>query len=333
MQTHTSTANTINNLSSIRALVADELNAMQQLIKEQLTSNIPLIETIGHYIIDSGGKQIRPLLTLLTAKLFQYTGTAHYQLSTVIEFVHTATLLHDDVVDISHLRRGKTAAHEIWGNHASVLVGDFLYSRAFQILTQHQHPDVLKILANTTNAIVEGEMDQLINQHNPNLTETNYLKIIQCKTASLFSAASEIGAILANASAIQQQALARYGLALGTAFQITDDLLDYTANSEEIGKNIGDDLTEGKVTLPLIYTLQECNISLQETIQNIIRQGNLDDFETIMEAMHTTHAIQRTYQFAQKFVDEALDCLKYLPNNIYRQALSTLALLVMQRRQ
>jgi octaprenyl-diphosphate synthase len=321
-----------NNVSSIRELVADDLKAMQSLIKHQLISNIPLIETIAEYIIDSGGKQIRPLLTLLSAKLFHYEGEAHYPLSTVIEFVHTATLLHDDVIDASHLRRGKTAAHDIWGNQASVLVGDFLYSRAFQILTQHQDSEVLSILANATNAIVEGEMNQLINKHNPELTESNYLQIIQCKTASLFSAASEIGAVLAQVSNEQRQALAHYGLALGTCFQIIDDLLDYTSSVAEIGKNIGDDLAEGKVTLPLIYTLQECPEAQNQQIKNIIRQGDVNAFQVIIKAMTNTSAIQKTYQFAEKFALKAQHTLLSLPDNIYRDALYQLASLVIERR-
>lgn len=324
--------NRVNDISSIRDLVVDDLSAMQALIQQQLTSNIPLIETIAHYIIESGGKQIRPLLILLVAKLFNYQGDAHFQLSTVIEFVHTATLLHDDVIDVSHMRRGKTAAHEIWGNQASVLVGDFLYSRAFQILTQHQHQDVLNILANATNSIVEGEMNQLVNKHNPEVTEANYLQIIQCKTASLFAAACEIGAALAHVTVDQQRALANYGLALGTAFQITDDLLDYTAHVDELGKNIGDDLAEGKLTLPLIYTLQQCKDAERQFIQQVIQNGDLAGLSQIIETMNSTQAIERTYQFADQFVKQAQQCLQALPNNIYRQALHQLTLLVMERR-
>lgn len=320
-------------IQAIRHLVANELNDMNQLITEQLASNIPLIETIAQYIIESGGKQIRPLLTLLVSKMFGYEGEGHYHLSTVIEFVHTATLLHDDVIDTSKLRRGKTTAHEIWGNQASVLVGDFLYSRAFQILTKFQHGKILSVLANATNGLVEAEMNQLVNKNNPNLNEEHYLKIIQGKTASLFAAASEIGAVLANSSADHQQAIADYGLALGTAFQVVDDLLDYTANAQEIGKNIGDDLAEGKVTLPLIYTLMYCDPEQRQKIQYLIQEGKTtQQLPFIMEIMQKTLSIDKTYQYAMQFANQARRALHELPNNIYRQALLELVDFVVARK-
>ena len=312
----------VKSIQAIRNLVSDDLTAMQRLIREQLNSKIPLIETIAQYIIDSGGKQIRPLLTLLVSKMFNYEGETHYRLSTVIEFVHTATLLHDDVIDTSKLRRGKTTAHEIWGNQASVLVGDFLYSRAFQILTDIQDNNVLPVLANATNSLVEAEMNQLVNKNNPNLDEKNYLQIIQGKTASLFAAASEVGAVISNASIENQKSIAHYGLALGTAFQVIDDLLDYTAKEEEIGKKIGDDLSEGKVTLPLIYTLMYCESSQRQQIQTLILQNKAhEELNLILEIMQKTLSIDKTYHYAMEFAAASKKSLLQLPNNIYREAL------------
>src|SRR3990167_1984668 len=240
-------------LEKIRRPIQTGIEAVNQLIIQSLHSDIELIHLIGERIIDSGGKRLRPLLVLLSAKAFGYEGSEHIRLAAVIEFVHTATLLHDDVVDASELRRGLKTANVVWGNEAGVLVGDFLYSRAFQMIASLNNTNVLEVLANATNLLAEGEVMQLINRNKATMDESSYMEVIRRKTAMLFSAAAEIGTIIANTNFSAQKAMAKFGLHLGNAFQIIDDLLDYTASPEIIGKNIGDDLAEGKLTLPLIY--------------------------------------------------------------------------------
>ncbi len=245
-----------NRYQQIRSVVEADFKAVDKFIVDQLYSNVPLVENIGHYIVDAGGKRLRPLLVLLAAKTCKIDNQQHVALASVIEFIHTATLLHDDVVDMSSLRRGRPTVNEQWNNPSSVLVGDFIYSRAFQILVTLGDMKIMKIIADTTNRIAEGEVLQLISKSNPNPTEQNYMQVIQNKTAILFQAAGQCGAILSNASDEEELALTRFGMHMGTAFQLIDDVLDYAGDRESLGKNIGDDLAEGKPTLPLIYALE-----------------------------------------------------------------------------
>lgn len=318
-------------LSDIQLLLADDLTATNQLILEQLVSNVPVIQTIARHIINSGGKRLRPLLVLLSANYFGYQGQEHHELAAIIEFVHTATLLHDDVVDASKLRRGHETANQIWGNQVSVLVGDFLYSRAFQLLTRRSHVGVMKVLAQTTNAIAEGEVSQLIHRHDPNISEYVYMEIIRRKTACLFSAATEIGALLGSANSQHQLLMAEYGLHLGIAFQIIDDLLDYTADKTEMGKNMGDDLGEGRATLPLIYALQRCTAETAAIIRLAIETGDLTQLDKILVAMTQTQAQKYAFGVASRHAELALQSLLMLPDNIYRQSMEELVKFVLQR--
>lgn len=318
-------------LTGIQQLLGEDLAATNRLILEQLTSEVEIIQTIAQHIITSGGKRLRPLLLLLSANYFGYRGTEHHELAGIIEFVHTATLLHDDVVDASLLRRGQDTANQIWGNQVSVLVGDFLYSRAFELLTRHNRVEVMKVLAKTTNLIAEGEVSQLVNRHNPDINETAYLEVIRRKTACLFSAAAEIGAILGQSNARTQQALADYGLHLGIAFQIIDDLLDYTVTKNDMGKNRGDDLAEGRATLPLIYTLQHCPADTATQIRAGVRQGDLSQLDMVTAAMSATQAQQYTLSVAQTHASQALQALATLPDNAYLQAMRQLVTFVLDR--
>jgi octaprenyl-diphosphate synthase len=318
-------------LTDIQALLADDLSATNQIILEQLTSEVPIIQTITQRIISSGGKRLRPLLVLLSANYFGYQGRAHHDLAAIIEFVHTATLLHDDVVDASSLRRGQQTANQIWGNQISVLVGDFLYSRAFQLLTRRNHLEVMTVLARTTNLIAEGEINQLVNRHDPDISEAIYLEIIRRKTACLFSAAAEIGALLGNCSALARQALAQYGLHLGMAFQIIDDLLDYTSSQSTTGKNRGDDLAEGRATLPLIYTLQHCPADTAARIRNGIREGDSSELDFFINAMQSVHAKEYAQDVARQQGRLALQALAPLPANPYHEAMVQLIEFVLHR--
>jgi octaprenyl-diphosphate synthase len=260
-------------IAAIQSLVSQDMQAVNHLIQQRLQSNVALINQLSHYIISSGGKRLRPMLVLLSAGASAYRRRDHIMLAAVIEFIHTATLLHDDVVDASSLRRGQQTANSIWGNEASVLVGDFLYSRAFQMMVEVQQMRIMDILSNATNVIAEGEVLQLLNCHEPDTTEESYLQVIRSKTAKLFEAAAQLGAVLAEQSAAVETALASYGMHLGTAFQLIDDVLDYSATPEEMGKNVGDDLAEVKPTLPLIYTLRHANPTHQAVIREAITQG------------------------------------------------------------
>ncbi len=317
-------------LEEIQNLLAADLSATNKLIIEQLNSDVEMIKTIATRIIDSGGKRLRPVLVLLSANYFGCKGSSHYELAAIIEFIHTATLLHDDVVDASKLRRGQETANQIWGNQISVLVGDFLYSRAFQLLNRRNDPAVMHVLAQTTNLIAEGEVSQLLNRHNPNITEANYLEVVRRKTACLFSAAAETGALLSKAcTPAAQHALATYGLHLGIAFQIIDDLLDYTSN--EMGKNKGDDLVEGRATLPLIYTLQHCSPLQAEQIRHSIRQGDASQFEEIIAIMTSVKAQEYTLTIAQKHAQLALDALNGFEDNALLQAMRDLVIFVLER--
>ncbi|MBS0352227.1 MAG: polyprenyl synthetase family protein [Proteobacteria bacterium] len=318
-------------LEGIQNLVKDDLTATNKLILEQLDSDIDIIQKIANHIIQSGGKRLRPLLVLLSANYFGATAVAKHELATIIEFVHTATLLHDDVVDNSLLRRGQETANQIWGNQISVLVGDFLYSRAFQLLTRHNNPAVLKVLAQTTNLIAEGEISQLVNRHDPDITESTYLEVIRRKTACLFGAAAETGALLGQCTPQQRQAMFNYGLNLGIAFQIIDDLLDYTALKTETGKNRGDDLSEGRATLPLIYTLQHCSAVAADKIRKAVSEGDSSQLELVLDLMQSTQAEKYTFKVACTYAEQARSALSYLPNSPYQEALNQLILFIIER--
>jgi octaprenyl-diphosphate synthase len=317
--------------SAIRELVAAELKLVDQTILERLSSDVVLINQLGSYIVNSGGKRLRPLLALLAARACEYQGDAHIQVAAIVEFIHTATLLHDDVVDASELRRGKETANAIWGNEASVLVGDFLYSRAFQMMVEIDRMRVLDILAETTNTIAEGEVMQLMNCNEPGTTEAQYIEVIQSKTAKLFEAATRLGAILADKDEETEVALAKYGMHLGTAFQLIDDALDYSANSEDIGKNIGDDLAEGKPTLPLIQAMRKGSTKQKDLISEAIRNGGLDNIDEVMQIIESTQSIAYTRGLARGEADNAINSLNCLPETPYKKALAELAHFAVER--
>ena len=318
-------------LNSIRQLVQDDLTQVDALIVSELHSDVALINQLGHYIVSSGGKRLRPLLLVLSARACGYQGTEHQVLAAVIEFIHTATLLHDDVVDESDQRRGRDTANAIWGNAASVLVGDFLYSRAFQMMVRSQSLPILDILANTTNRIAEGEVLQLMNINEPDTSEAQYMEVIKYKTAQLFAAAAEIGAVLAEVTPEQRQAMNNFGMAMGNAFQLVDDILDYSADADELGKNIGDDLAEGKPTLPLIYVIQHGTPEQSALVKQAIAEGGLDQIAAIQAAIQDTGALDYCYQQAQKAVAQAQAELATLPQNAYTQALQQVVELAVNR--
>lgn len=320
-------------ITTIQTLIAEDMLAVNRLIQKKLDSDIALINQLSLHIINSGGKRLRPILLLLSAKCFQNTTQDTIQLAAVIEFIHTATLIHDDIVDESELRRGQQTANNIWGNAASVLVGDFLYSRSFQMMVDLNNIQVMRLLSDTTNTIAQGEVLQLLNTGNPDTSEANYIKTIKHKTAVLFAAATEIGAILSKVSPPQQQAMADYGLNLGMAFQLTDDILDYTASSEELGKNIGDDLAEGKPTLPLIYAMQHGSTEQRDLIKQAIEHKNIENLPAIQQAITATQAIEYTYQLAKHYQDKALAALTNIPTSKYKKALESLATFAVQRRK
>jgi octaprenyl-diphosphate synthase len=291
----------------------------------RLRSDVVLINQIGTYIINSGGKRLRPVIALLSARAMGYTGEHHVHLATVIEFIHTATLLHDDVVDASDLRRGNDTANALWGNPASVLVGDFLYSRAFEMMVEIGDMRVLDVLAHATNTIAEGEVMQLINCQDPDTTEERYLNVIHCKTAKLFEASAQLGGIISGSSEDHIHFLAKYGMHLGTAFQLRDDVLDYSSTPEEIGKNIGDDLAEGKPTLPLIHAMRVGTPAQAKIIRHAIEQGGKNDIEAVTEIITSTGAITYTNQIAQNEARLAIEALDQLPQTPYSDAMRVLA--------
>ncbi|HEX5056502.1 MAG TPA: octaprenyl diphosphate synthase [Gammaproteobacteria bacterium] len=313
------------NVADILAPVAEDMSAVNRLIAARLRSEVVLINQMAAYIVNSGGKRLRPLLALLSARACGYRGERHIQLATIIEFIHTATLLHDDVVDGSDLRRGQQTANAVWGNSASVLVGDFLYSRAFEMMVELNDLRVLEILAHTTNVIAEGEVLQLLNVHNPETSEQQYLRVIRSKTAKLFEAGARLGAIIAGQSERMQASLAAYGMHLGTAFQLIDDVLDYNADPEEIGKNIGDDLAEGKPTLPLIYVLEHGNPAQTACVRSAIEDGGRDRIAEVLEAIQATGALQYTRKVAQAEAEQAIMSLAGLGVSPYRDSLRQLA--------
>jgi octaprenyl-diphosphate synthase len=318
-------------IQAVYSLVADDRHAVDALIRQRLHSDVVLINQISHYIINSGGKRMRPVLVLLSARAFGYSGQDHLELAAVIEFIHTATLLHDDVVDASELRRGRDTANAVWGNEASVLVGDFLYSRAFQMMVSVQNMRVMEILAQATNTIAEGEVKQLLNIHNTETTEEVYLDVIRSKTAKLFESAAQLGAVLARRPAEEEQALAAYGMYLGTAFQLIDDALDYSSSAEELGKNIGDDLAEGKPTLPLLYTMHSGNEAQRALIRSVIEEGGKDRINEVIAAIESTGAIAYTSRSAQIEADKAIAQLANIPDSPYKEALVALARFAVSR--
>jgi octaprenyl-diphosphate synthase len=316
---------------SIKNLTSFEAKAVDQLIINELTSDVILINQVGHYIVGSGGKRLRPMLLLLAAKALGGASDNHLILAAVIEFIHTATLLHDDVVDDSELRRGKESANAVWGNAASVLVGDYLYSSAFEMMVRTGNMRVMEILSKTTTAIAEGEVLQLLNCNNPETTEAKYLEVIARKTAILFSAATKLAAVIAEASAEIEEGLAQYGQHLGIAFQLIDDALDYKATKEELGKNLGDDLAEGKPTLPLIYAIQNGTESEAGIIIDAIKNGNRDVFNEVYAVVQRTKAIDYTEQRADEEAQKAITALNVLPDSKYKEALTLLAKFSVQR--
>ncbi len=313
-------------VEGIRALVAEEMKLVDGMIREQLRSEVALIDQLGSYLVNSGGKRLRPLLVLLSARACDYPGKRHVDVATIVEFIHTATLLHDDVVDESELRRGRQTANALWGNAASVLVGDFLYSRAFQLMVGVQSMRLMEIMADTTNIIAEGEVMQLLNVHDPETTEERYIRVIHCKTAKLFEASAQLGAVLAGSPGDLERGLARYGKHVGTAFQLIDDVLDYSSAPEETGKNIGDDLAEGKPTLPLIYAMRNGTSEQAITIRNAIEQGGLEQIEQIGSAIESTGALTYTSRLAQEEANLAIAAIEPLPDSPFKEALVGLAM-------
>ncbi len=305
--------------------------AMDQLIRDRLRSDVLLVNQIAEYIIQAGGKRLRPLVHLLAARACGHVGNDHIQLAAVIEFIHTATLLHDDVVDESDRRRGQQAAHTVWGNAASVLVGDFLYSRSFQLMVELESPRVMSILADTTNTIAAGEVLQLMQLGDADLDESGYLRVIGDKTACLFAAAARLGAVIGHADDGLEEALASYGFALGQAFQITDDWLDYSGQDGALGKNLGDDLAEGKVTLPLIQALRRAGEVDRTFLTDVIRSGGTEDLDRVREILRASGALDESLARAVDFSDRAVQALDALPDCPERDALATLARFAVDR--
>jgi len=318
-------------VDNIRALVANDMKAVDKVIQARLSSDVALVNQLSEYIVNSGGKRLRPLLSLMASRAYGYEGEHHHTLAAIIEFIHTATLLHDDVVDESALRRGHETANALFGNAASVLVGDFLYSRAFEMMVDVGQMQVMQILAQTTNVIAEGEVMQLMNCHDADTTEQRYLDVIHAKTAKLFEAATRLGAVLCNRPADEEQAMASYGMHLGTAFQLIDDVLDYSSSSEQIGKNVGDDLAEGKPTLPLIYAMRNGSPAQSAIVRKAIEQGGLQYLDQVMQAIGQTGAIEYTEQTARQEAQLAISQLEHLPDSEYKQAMKDLALYAVDR--
>ncbi len=312
-------------LEKVRALIAEDMAAVNQLIEASLYSEVPLIDKLAHYIINSGGKRLRPAIALLAARACGYQGRAHVTLAAIIEFIHTATLLHDDVVDASELRRGRQTANRLWGNSASVLVGDFLYSRAFQMMVGVNDMRVMSVLADATNTIAAGEVMQLANRHNPDTTRERYFAVITAKTARLFEAAAQLGAVLAGRETTVETALAVYGRHVGVAYQLIDDVLDYSGSAEARGKNIGDDLAEGKPTLPLLHALWHSGPAQAQALRAAIRQGGREHIAAVTAAIEATGAIDHAAGLARAEIQKAVDALADLPPSRDREALRLLA--------
>ncbi|KYP96740.1 octaprenyl diphosphate synthase [Sodalis-like endosymbiont of Proechinophthirus fluctus] len=320
------------NLEQITELTAQDMAEVNTAIREQLNSEVALINQLGRYIISGGGKRIRPMIAVLAARVLHYQGKQHVTVAALTEFIHTATLLHDDVVDESDMRRGKATANVAFGNAASVLVGDFIYTRAFQMMTALESLRVLKLMSEAVNIIAEGEVLQLMNCNDPDITIDSYMRVIYSKTARLFEAASQSSAILAGADTYQEAALRDYGRYLGTAFQLIDDLLDYGADGKTLGKNTGDDLNEGKPTLPLLHAMHNGTPEQATLIRQAIEQGNGRHLlETVLETMRQCDSLGYTLRCAEKEADKAISCLNCLSPSPYRDALEGLAYVAVQR--
>lgn len=321
-------------IEAVQALAKDDFSAVNQKILSALHSDVVLINQVGQYIVSSGGKRLRPLITLLAARAAGYDGDGHITAATLIEFIHTATLLHDDVVDHSDMRRGRETANELWGNEAAVLVGDFIYTRSFQMMVSLKSMPIMNILSDATNIIAEGEVMQLMNIGDPDTTEENYMNVIYSKTAKLFEASGAVAGILAREAGGDdyETALATYGMYLGTAFQLVDDILDYSASAAEMGKNTGDDLAEGKPTLPLIYAMRVGTPEEAALIQDALVNADISKLETILKVVARTESLEYTHQMAVKQADLAVAALAPLPDSPYKEALKTLAYYAVERK-
>lgn len=314
------------NISEIQSLAQSDMTQVNDLIYSQLQSDVALINQLGIYIVNAGGKRMRPMLSVLAAQAIGYQGKDHISIAAIVEFIHTATLLHDDVVDESAMRRGRETANALFGNSASVLVGDFLYTRSFQMMVKINKMRVMEILSDTTNVVAEGEVLQLMNVNDPDTTEESYMQVIYCKTARLFEAATQLAAVIANEDPTIEQALADYGKHLGTAFQLVDDILDYTADAKEMGKNVGDDLAEGKPTLPLLYAMHNGNEQQRQLIRDAIEHCNgMEHLDDILAAMADTGSLEYTQQKAEQEADKAIAALSPLADSPYKEALVALA--------
>ena len=318
-------------IEQIRSFIAQDMNDVDDVIRDKLHSHVALIRQISEYIINSGGKRLRPALVILSAGAFNYPGKYHHNLAAVVEFIHTATLLHDDVVDESELRRNKETANALFGNAASVLVGDFLYSRAFQMMVEVDNMRIMQVLADATNTIAEGEVLQLLNCKDPDVDEENYLRVIRFKTAKLFEAATRLGAILGNATPEEEEALAVYGMHLGTAFQLIDDLLDYSGDNQDTGKNLGDDLAEGKPTLPLIYAMRAGTEAQADVIRHAIVEGGKDGFQPVLEVIQQTNALDYARKRAQAEAETASAAIASLPDSDNKKHMLQLATFAVTR--
>lgn len=316
----------------VKALARDDMETVDDLIRLSLQSDVLLVSQVAEYIVKSGGKRLRPLIVLLAARALGYDGGHQTNAAAIIEFIHTATLLHDDVVDSSDRRRGQDTANTIFGNQASVLVGDFLYSRAFQMMVDIGHMRVMQILADATNTIAAGEVMQLMNVHNPDVTEAAYRKVIYRKTARLFEAGAQIAAVLAGRDHSDESAMICYGQNLGTAFQLVDDTLDYDASPEELGKNLGDDLAEGKPTLPLIYAMENGSEAERKMIRHTIEEGGLERLHDIQTLVESTGALEYTTARAQEAADIAINSLDGIPDSQYKEAMISIADFAVKRR-
>ena len=312
-------------LDAIRELISNDLAATDQLILDRLASDVVLINQVGHYIVGSGGKRLRPVIVLLAANALGYAGKHHIDLAAIVEFIHTATLLHDDVVDGSEQRRSRDTANAVWGNAASVLVGDFLYSRSFEMMVEVDDMRVMNILSTATNKIAEGEVLQLLNCHDPEVDEARYREVILRKTATLFEAGTRLAGVVTDADQTIEDALAAYGRHLGTAFQMIDDALDYGSSGVDIGKNIGDDLAEGKPTLPLIRAMQVGTPEVSALIREVIEEGGVDRVDEVIKAIQSTDAIEYTANLAREEARLAKEALEALPASAYRDALAAVA--------
>ncbi len=318
-------------LADVRRLVEADLETLDDTIRTRLHSDVMLVSQVADYIVNSGGKRLRPLLVLLVARACGYTGSGHVEAAAIIEFIHTATLLHDDVVDGSDLRRGQDTANAMFGNSASVLVGDFLYSRAFQMMVSLERMGIMAALADATNRIAEGEVMQLMNIHDPETSEARYMEIIECKTSKLFEAGAVVAGLLSDQPPEVLEALATYGMKLGNAFQLTDDALDYRSSAEEMGKNAGDDLAEGKPTLPLIHALRKGSDEERLAIREAIENGGAERMPVILKAIESTDALHYTARLAKSEADSAISALGILPESPFRDGLAAIADIAISR--